>query len=159
MLLWRILGRQGHTTRSAAREGMAVSNCQRYTCPRLTKESDQAVKAQPPFDAVIHTASPFHDNFESPEDILDPAINGTRGLLSAIKACAPTVKRIVLTSSFAAMIDSETNPRIYDESSWNPVTLQEAMADRSIAYRGSKVSFVHPLRRQMLRQESNTQTD
>lgn len=55
-----------------------------------------AVKSDPPFEAVIHTASPFHFNAKDiQKDLLDPAIMGTRGVLEAIKASAPTVKRVV----------------------------------------------------------------
>lgn len=55
-----------------------------------------AVKSDPPFEAVIHTASPFHFNAEDIQrDLLDPAIIGTTGILKAIKASAPTVKRVV----------------------------------------------------------------
>jgi nucleoside-diphosphate-sugar epimerase len=56
---------------------------------------DEVVKSDPPFDAVIHTASPFHFNIKDPSDFLDPAIKGTIGLLNAIKKGAPLVKRVV----------------------------------------------------------------
>jgi nucleoside-diphosphate-sugar epimerase len=56
---------------------------------------NEVVKCDPPLDAVIHTASPFHFNIEDPKDFLDPAIKGTIGLLNAIKNGAPTVKRVV----------------------------------------------------------------
>ncbi len=57
---------------------------------------DEAVKSDPPFDAVIHTASPFHFNVEdTKKDLLDPAIIGTTGILKAIKKSAPSVKRVV----------------------------------------------------------------
>lgn len=57
---------------------------------------DDAVVSDPPFEAVIHTASPFHFNVtDIKKDLLDPAINGTTGILRAIKENAPTVKRVV----------------------------------------------------------------
>jgi len=56
---------------------------------------NKAVKYDPPLDAVIHTASPFHFNIEDPKDFLDPAVKGTVGLLNTIKREAPTVKRVV----------------------------------------------------------------
>lgn len=60
---------------------------------------DKAVISDPPFEAVIHTASPFHFNVtDIKKDLLDPAINGTIGILYAIKKNAPTVKRVVRTS-------------------------------------------------------------
>jgi nucleoside-diphosphate-sugar epimerase len=71
--------------------------------------------------------------------LLDPAINGTTGILRAIKVFAPQVKRVVITSSFAAIVNPASHPKVYDESSWNPVTWNEAVTERAKAYRGSKV--------------------
>ena len=57
---------------------------------------DEAVKSDPPFEACIHTSSPFHFNVtDVKKDLLDPAVIGTTGLLKAIKQSAPTVKRVV----------------------------------------------------------------
>jgi nucleoside-diphosphate-sugar epimerase len=100
----------------------------------------QAVRADPPFEFVIHTASPFHNNFDDPvKGLLEPAINGTTGILRAIKKFAPQVRRVVVTSSFAAMANPASPPKVYDETSWNPVTWNEAVTQRALAYRGSKV--------------------
>ena len=100
---------------------------------------DEAVKSDPPFDAVLHTASPFHFNItDRKKDLLDPAIIGTTGILKAIKASAPSVKRVAITSSFAAMVNPNSHPKMYDESVWNKVTMEEALADDPTAYRGSK---------------------
>lgn len=99
---------------------------------------DEAVKSNPPFDYVLHTASPFHFNVQDPvKDFLDPAIKGTTGILKAIKAYAPTVKRVVVTSSFASIVNSEQHPPVYSEEHWNPVTWEQAL-DHSKVYRGSK---------------------
>lgn len=57
---------------------------------------DEALKSSVPFEAVIHTASPFHWNAtDVKKDLLDPAINGTIGILKAAKKNAPMVKRVV----------------------------------------------------------------
>jgi len=108
----------------------------------IAKENafDEAVKSDPPFEAVLHTASPFHFNVQDPKkDLLDPAIIGTTGILRAIKANAPSVKRVAITSSFAAIINAKQHPSVYNESSWNPVTEDEALhTDAGTAYRGSK---------------------
>lgn len=59
---------------------------------------DEAVKSSPPFETIIHTASPFHFNVtDVKKDLLDPAIIGTTGILKAIKRNAPTVKKVVRT--------------------------------------------------------------
>ena len=100
---------------------------------------DEAVKSDPPFDAVVHTASPFHFNVTDPKkDLLDPAIIGTTGILKAIKKSAPSVKRVAVTSSFAAIVNPNKHAKVYDESIWNPVTMEEAVKDPATAYRGSK---------------------
>ncbi|KEF58320.1 dihydroflavonol-4-reductase [Exophiala aquamarina CBS 119918] len=106
----------------------------------IAKENafDEAVKSEPPFDAVLHTASPFHLNITDPKDLLDPAIIGTVGLLRAVQAAAPSVTRVVITSSFASMIHPSQHPEAYDETSWNPITMVEAKLNAANAYRASK---------------------
>ncbi|KAH8705833.1 putative NAD dependent epimerase/dehydratase [Talaromyces proteolyticus] len=89
---------------------------------------DKAVVNDPPFDAVIHTASPFHYTINNiKKDMIDPAVNGTVGILNSVKKYAPTVKRVVITSSFAAMVD--VNKAVgwkWSERDWNPVTWETA---------------------------------
>lgn len=101
----------------------------------------EAVKSDPPFEAVIHTASPFHYNVtDVQKQLLDPAIIGTTGILKSIKKSAPTVKRVVITSSFAAIMDSPKGTwpgHIYSEKDWNPISPKEATLDPSNGYRGN----------------------
>lgn len=100
---------------------------------------DNAVQTQPPFDSVIHAASPFH--FKSKDyqkEILDPAIKGTVGILRSIKAHAPSVKRVVITSSMAAVLNWDNPPDLYEESTWNPITYDQALTGPIFAYLGSK---------------------
>lgn len=101
---------------------------------------DEAVQSDPPFEAVLHTASPFHFNVTNPKkDLLDPAIIGTTGILKSIKKNAPTVNRVAITSSFASIINATEHPDVYNESVWNPVTMDQALnTDAATAYRGSK---------------------
>ena len=57
---------------------------------------DKAVQSSPPFEAIIHTASPFHFNVtDIKKDLLNPAVIGTTGILESAKKHAPTVKRVV----------------------------------------------------------------
>ncbi|KAL4927618.1 mitochondrial 37S ribosomal protein bS1m [Aspergillus undulatus] len=99
---------------------------------------DEAVKSNPPFDYVLHTASPFHFNVQDPvKDFLDPAIKGTTGILKAIKANAPNVKRVVITSSFAAIVNGKKHAKVYSEENWNPVTWAEGLNSAN-TYRASK---------------------
>ncbi|KUJ08563.1 NAD(P)-binding protein [Mollisia scopiformis] len=103
---------------------------------------DKAVQSLPDLEAVIHTASPFHFNVtDTKKDLLDPAIIGTTGILKAIKNHVPTVKRVVITSSFASIIDGSKGTRpgyTYSEKDWNPVTLEEAVQNPANGYRASK---------------------
>lgn len=69
--------------------------------------------------AVLHTASPYIINVNNPkEDLLDPALKGTENI---IKSClkSTTVKRLVLTSSLAAITDEPVNGKVYTEGDWN----------------------------------------
>lgn len=103
---------------------------------------DEAVKSDPPFEAVIHTASPFHFNVtDVQKQLLDPAIIGTTGILKSIKKSAPTVKRVVITSSFASIVDGKQGTRpshTYSEDDWNPITKEEAPQNPANGYRASK---------------------
>lgn len=108
---------------------------------------DEAVKSDPPFEAVIHTASPFHFNVtDVQKQLLDPAIIGTTGILKSIKKSAPTVKKVVITSSFAAIVNPHKGnwpDHTYSESDWNPLTHEEALADPANGYRGKLCLATH----------------
>ncbi len=75
-------------------------------------------------DAIIHLASPFILSFDDPKkDLIDPALIGTQNVLNAASK-SNIVKRIVLTSSVAAVhgdnIDMQNqNLTVFDESNWN----------------------------------------
>ncbi|EFQ98071.1 NADPH-dependent methylglyoxal reductase GRE2 [Nannizzia gypsea CBS 118893] len=101
---------------------------------------ERAVISEPPFEAVIHTASPFHfKTTDARKDLLAPAINGTSGILQAIKKNAPSVKRVVVTSSFAAIIDpTKPSSYVYSEADWNPIKEEEVDKNPTFGYRGSK---------------------
>ena len=93
-----------------------------------------------PFDYVIHTASPYHFDISDPvKQFLDPAIKGTTGILQSIKQHAPTVKRVVITSSTATILNPPNHPKVYDESVWGSATLEDGIKDKSKTYRVSKI--------------------
>ncbi|KAI6873249.1 NAD(P)-binding protein [Hortaea werneckii] len=103
---------------------------------------DEAVVSDPPFETVIHTASPFHFNVtDVQKELLDPAIIGTTGILKSIKKSAPSVKRVVITSSFASIINPYKGSwpeHTYTETDWNPITQQQAIENPANGYRASK---------------------
>ncbi|KAK1778138.1 hypothetical protein QBC45DRAFT_414913 [Copromyces sp. CBS 386.78] len=102
---------------------------------------DEVVK-EPGLEVVLHTASPFHFKFQDPKtELIDPAVNGTTGILKALARSAPTVRRVVITSSFAAVMDEDkiTDPNhTFNEDSWNPVTIDDIHRHPMTAYRASK---------------------
>ncbi|KZW00979.1 ketoreductase [Exidia glandulosa HHB12029] len=93
-------------------------------------------------DYVVHTASPFHlSATDMQAEMLDPAIKGTTEILEA-SAKEEQVKRVVLTSSMAAVIDTPSIPgpagKVYSEKDWNSVSIEQALAHPAFAYHGSK---------------------
>ncbi|OBA22480.1 NAD(P)-binding protein [Metschnikowia bicuspidata var. bicuspidata NRRL YB-4993] len=103
---------------------------------------DEAVKSHPEVTAFLHTASPFHYNATDVEqELLLPAVNGTRNALCAIKKYGPQIEHVVITSSYVAMwdIDKFYDPtHREDEELWSPITWEEARVDAQQAYYGSK---------------------
>ncbi|GAB5587121.1 hypothetical protein Unana1_02021 [Umbelopsis nana] len=99
-----------------------------FIVPDITKTGafDEAVKE---VDYVCHVASPFTYKFEDNErDMLSPAVEGTRNVLEAAYP-QKSIKRIIVTSSFAAVVDLSKGLRpgyTYTEKDWNPVTWEEA---------------------------------
>jgi dihydroflavonol-4-reductase len=89
-------------------------------------------------DAIFHMASPYVMNVKDPQrDLVDPAVMGT---VSMLKAAAKNkrVKRVILTSSMAAITD-EPDGRILTEADWNtqssltrnPYYFSKTMAERA----------------------------
>ncbi|CAF1047351.1 unnamed protein product [Didymodactylos carnosus] len=112
-----------------------------------TDSFDEAVQG---VDGIIHVASPFHFKVEDPEkDLLLPAINGTLGVLKSAhkynQSNQNKIKRIVITSSFASILDPSKGSRpgyAYTEKDWCPITYEQGAAaknDPVTAYRASKV--------------------
>lgn len=94
-------------------------------------------------DAVIHTASPFNYSInKTAADFVEPAIRGTTEILEATRKHGTSVKRVVITSSFAAIgnpRDLQGNGRTYTSDTWDPLTLEQSLAgDMRDAYWGSK---------------------
>ncbi|KAI4867023.1 NAD(P)-binding protein [Hypoxylon rubiginosum] len=104
---------------------------------------DDVVASTPGLDYVQHTASPFHFKWtDAKTELLDPAVNGTNSVLSAVQKHAPGVKRVVVTSSFASLISeaSLADPaKVFSEADWNPSTYEDGLTGSpATAYRVSK---------------------
>jgi len=87
---------------------------------------------------VFHTASPYAIQVDDPQrDLIDPAVTGTLAVLEAC-AKAPDVRRVVLTSSMAAVTDEPDDARVLTEADWNekstlrrnPYYLSKTLAER-----------------------------
>ena len=70
-------------------------------------------------DYVMHMASPYQLTVADPDrDLVQPAVQGTRNILAAC-ARSPRVKRVVLTSSMAAITDEPDSNHVLSEADWN----------------------------------------
>ncbi|KAI0319986.1 NAD-P-binding protein [Amylostereum chailletii] len=138
------------TVRSVAKSGDHLNNLfasygdkwELVEVPDITVSGafDESVKG---VDVVAHTASPFHFNVNDPSELIDPAVKGTVSILESIKKTGQTVKRVVLTSSVAAVNDQPEQPTVYDESRWNDMLVNRvkekgAAAGGNAIYKASK---------------------
>ena len=107
---------------------------------------DAFIEAVHGVDAIFHVASPFTDDFtDAKKDFLDPAIQGALSALNAANT-ESKVKRLVLTSSCAAILDPlhpdgfHRPGYTYTEADWNPLTYEEACqrSDFDPVYTASK---------------------
>ncbi|KAJ0357098.1 hypothetical protein COL154_010471 [Colletotrichum chrysophilum] len=58
-------------------------------------------------DGIIHVANPFtYDVKDNERELIQPAKNGVHAIMSAAEA-QPNIKRIVITSSFAAVLNAD----------------------------------------------------
>ena len=91
------------------------------------------------------TASqPFtYDTTNNEKELIIPAINGVRSIMEAAGA-TPSIKRVVITSSFASVLDVNRKAPpyfTYTGSDWNPLSYEESADPATsavIAYRGAK---------------------
>ncbi|KAI0777495.1 NAD-P-binding protein [Trametes elegans] len=98
-------------------------------------------------DGILHVASPVNLAAEDPEDFIQPAVKGTRSLLQSALAHRDTVRRVVVTSSCAAVstpTEVSEGARVFDERDWNEHSVRIVREQGRAAfpmnkYRASKV--------------------
>ncbi|RFU72883.1 cinnamoyl- reductase [Trichoderma arundinaceum] len=128
--------RKGYNVRGTYAEQLSVAIVPDIAAPNAF---DEAVKG---VDGIIHTASPFSlTSVDYEKELLQPAINGTTSVLEAAQRYNPTVSRIVITSSFASILDPTQGQRpgyVYKEADWDPITVEQANSNPVMAYIASK---------------------
>jgi dihydroflavonol-4-reductase len=94
------------------------------------------------------------------KDLVDPAVKGTLSILEASLKVGG-IKRIVITSSFAAVTDSPQSGKIYTEKDWNttstlkrnPYYLSKTLAEKAATdfskredfkQTGTEIVFINP---------------
>ncbi|KAH7304810.1 D-lactaldehyde dehydrogenase [Rhizoctonia solani] len=102
---------------------------------------DEAVKG---VQGVLHLACPTTFVADDPQELIIPALNGTLSVWKSIEKYAPDVRRVVYTSSAAAIVD-ESKPlgTIFTDDDWNTLSVQQVEEKGRNAgkhkYRASKV--------------------
>ncbi|CAR23459.1 SDR family oxidoreductase [Lachancea thermotolerans CBS 6340] len=113
--------------------------------PDITKSGafNDVFKKYPDIQHVLHTASNFsfgHDQ-STEEAYLIPATQGTKNILETSLTLGKKVKRFVITSSFASIMDFDHEGDanfIHTEATWNPTTWEKAKGNELSAYIASK---------------------
>ncbi|KAF8511613.1 D-lactaldehyde dehydrogenase [Hysterangium stoloniferum] len=98
---------------------------------------DEAVKGM---DAVEHTASPFHLKAEDPNELIIPAVKGTKGILESALKYGGDIQRIVITSSMAAILQPAAHPQTFSEKDWNEISTKE------VETKGKEATAIHKYR-------------
>ncbi|CCH46697.1 Dihydroflavonol-4-reductase [Wickerhamomyces ciferrii] len=86
---------------------------------------EQILQSHPEIEIVLHTASPVFPRYykDAEQDLILPAINGTKNLLESVTKYGLNVKRLVYTSSDSAIhsVNREGQNLVENEDSWNDV--------------------------------------
>jgi dihydroflavonol-4-reductase len=121
---------RGHRVRATVRNPDKTADVRHLTGLPGAADRLELVKAElltpGSFDAavagcewVVHTASPYVLHAKDPQkDLVDPAVQGTENLLEACVR-ARSVRRVVQTSSMAAITDEPDSERMLTEADWN----------------------------------------
>ena len=84
----------------------------------------------------MHVAS-YIEAVDDPKDMIDPTVAGALGILHSAAKPGSTVKRVVYTSSAAAISFGEDPPRAVNENDWNEHSLKE------VEEKGREAHFLH----------------
>lgn len=130
----------GHVVRGSVRTGARGGELRAALAPHLPPEALARLEvveldlladagwgaAMAGISALVHTASPFPiAQPKNPDDVIRPAVEGTRRALEA--AAAAGVRRVVLTSSTVAVLN-ESLDEVQDEEDWCDLSLPSSTA-------------------------------
>ncbi|KAL9371485.1 hypothetical protein Peur_036625 [Populus x canadensis] len=129
--LVKLLLSRGYTVKASVRDPNDPKKTEHLRALNGAQERLQLFKAnlleEGSFDSIVegcegvfHTASPFYHDVKDPQvELLDPAVKGT---LNVLGSCAkhPSIKRVVLTSSVAAVAYNEKprTPDVVVDETW-----------------------------------------
>ncbi|KAG5253854.1 cinnamyl-alcohol dehydrogenase family protein [Salix suchowensis] len=139
--LVKLLLSRGYTVKASVRDPNDPKKTQHLRALSGAQERLELFKAnlleEGSFDSIVegcegvfHTASPFYHDVKDPQaELLDPAVKGT---LNVLGSCAkhPSIKRVVLTSSMAAVAynGKPRTPDVVVDETWftDPVLCRES---------------------------------
>jgi len=113
----RSKSREHEVRESLKRANLSDGNLVLFECDLLGDSGwNDAVRG---CDYILHVASPFIAGIPDHEDdLIKPAVAGTKKVLE-LAAQEESVKKVVLTSSFAAVGDTFDGTTVFDESHWS----------------------------------------
>jgi nucleoside-diphosphate-sugar epimerase len=134
----RNLKREGDVRAMLKRGGVEPNGCLSFVSADLDSDAGWP-EAVAGCDYVLHVASPFPANVPAHEDeLIVPAREGALSVLRASRAAG--VKRVVLTSSFAAIgYGQRPRPLPFDETSWTDIrgTVSAYVKSKTLAERAA----------------------
>lgn len=102
----RAQARSEHSAESIRKAHIKYGDALSFTYIKSITDSGAFDEAVKDVNGVIHLASPFMlEAKDFDHDLFELAEKGTRDVLEAVKRFNPNCKRIIITSSFASVVD------------------------------------------------------
>ena len=113
----RSKSREEEVRSTLKKANLSDANLSLYECDLMSDDGWE--KAIDGCDYVLHIASPFINGLPDHEDeLIKPALTGTQRILK-LSATNPQIKKIIITSSFAAVGDTFNGQTVFNESDWS----------------------------------------
>ncbi|KAF8311726.1 NAD(P)-binding protein [Clavulina sp. PMI_390] len=88
------------------------------TDPTKEHAFDDIFKAHPDISNVIHMPAPARLAILDPNNIIDPIVAATTNILSTVARDGSNVRRVVMTSSAASLLEYIESPSSFNEVDW-----------------------------------------